>query len=136
MVTLQHMGQDKAGQHASPLVAPKGPAGRDRRADADHDGEDGTRPQATGVEEASCVVAVVESRSLLRDCISHLLLTCRDVTVKRYITLGELLFSDSSHDLDLIILGAANKSRQEALDEISRLRETDHACRLIILAES
>lgn len=136
MVTLQHMGQDEAGQHASPLVAPKSPTARARRVDVDHDGEDAARPQATGVEQASCLVAVVESRSLLRDCISHLLLTYSDVTVKRCITLEELLLNGASHDLDLIILGVANKSRHEALDEISRLRETDRSCRLIILTDS
>jgi len=81
-------------------------------------------------------VAVVESRSLLRDCISHLLLKYRGVSVRRYVTIGELLIDGSNRDLDLIILGAANKSRQVALDEISRLREIDHSCRLVILTDS
>lgn len=89
----------------------------------------------SGSGDAACLVAVVESRSLLRDCISQLLLKYRGVSVKRCMTIGELL--DGSERLpDLIILGAANKSRQEALDEISKLRESDLICRLIILTDS
>src|SRR5262245_43000655 len=122
MAAPEEMEQDLAGLNADflQLIAPKSPTASD----------------VTGSGERICLVAVVESRSLLRDCISHLLLKYRGVSVRRYMTIGELLIDDSNRDLDLIILGASNKSRQAALDEISRLRENDHSCRLVILADS
>lgn len=136
MITLREPGQDEIGLHAKLLAAPPSPAALDQQAYVDREAGNGKEPYATGSGEAACLVAVVESRSLLRDCISHLLLKYRDVKVKRCVTLDELLLDVSSHSLDLIILGVSNKSRQEALDEISRLRGIGRAFRLIIFTDN
>lgn len=137
MITLQGMGQNEAGLYAGSLqsTGPQISTAPDDHSGMDH-GENGKGQRETESGKTDCLVAVVESRSLLRDCISHLLSKYRGVSVKRYMTIEELLIDGSNRDLDLVILGAANKSRQAALDEISRLREIDHAYRLIILTDS
>src|SRR5690242_3636576 len=134
MISLRELGRDESGLQAS-FLAPRNPAAFGQTV-VDHDARNGKGPRAAGAAEAACLVAVVESRSLLRDCISHLLLKYRDVTVNRFVTLDELLLNGSSQNLDLIILGVSNKSRQEALDEVSRLRGIGHSFRLIILADN
>jgi DNA-binding NarL/FixJ family response regulator len=132
MITLQEVGQNEAGANASllHLAVPRIPISIDDYSEMDRGAEDG---KAAAV---ACLVAVVESRNLLRDCISYLLLKYRGVSVKGCVSLEELLFDSASRNLDLVILGAANKPRQAALDEIAKLREIGHSCRLIILTDS
>ena len=132
------VGQHETGLNPSflQLTASRFSTSTDDRPEADRGNESGPGRTAAGTGDTAWSVAVVESRSLLRDCISQLLLEFRGVSVERCVTIDELLSGSRHRPLDLIILGAANKSRQEALDEISRLRESNLACRLIVLTDS
>lgn len=138
MITLRGVGQDESEPKADflHLTASSISASTGDPTGPEHGTGNGADRVAKGSGDPACLVAVVETRSLLRDCISQLLLKYSGVSVKRCVTISELLLDVPDHRPDLIILGAANKSRQEALDEISILRESDFTCRLIILTDS
>ncbi len=81
-------------------------------------------------------IAVVEPRSLLRECIVHFVTHHRNFMVTGYSSIEELTASKGSDAISVAILHTAVPSRQEIFDQIGRLKEKCPHCLIVALIDT
>lgn len=88
------------------------------------------------LETFSASFAIVESRPLLRDCISMYLSTLYDATIDGFDTVEEMLSSNQIDRHDLVVMGWNGSSRHLMLGQLSKLcRECGH-CPVIVMQDT
>jgi DNA-binding NarL/FixJ family response regulator len=81
-------------------------------------------------------IAIVDPRSLLRECLVQFVMNHRNFGSAGYSSIEDLISSAASKDIALIILYSANQFRQKTLDEIARLKSQRPTCLIVALVDT
>jgi DNA-binding NarL/FixJ family response regulator len=81
------------------------------------------------------LVAIVEPRGFLRECIVRYLAVYCGASVGGCSSIEDLVADNSERPLDLVVLSAANKTQLSTLNEVGGLRDGGIACPIIVLVD-
>jgi DNA-binding NarL/FixJ family response regulator len=92
-------------------------------------------PDIPPVGEAlqTACVAVVDSRSLLRECIVRYIAASGDFVALGYDCVDEICHLEGSHGRAIVVLCSIAETRKAALGELARLRNRNSSCPVVVL---
>lgn len=95
-----------------------------------------TSENGTEQRQFPACLAVVDTRSLFRECIVRFFANCRDLTATGFSSVDDLLCGADAVDFSLVILFSNSESRQTTLQDMDRLKAAQPGCTIVILIDT
>jgi DNA-binding NarL/FixJ family response regulator len=105
-------------------------------ASSENDPTPETGATVSSPRKALSSLAVVDSRSLFRECIVTFFANYRNLTATGFSSVDDLLSRKHSIKFSLLVLFSVTESRQTTLQDVTRLKEAQPDCTIVILIDT